>query len=654
MKTAIKLTALAVITALIALACSEPISLTKRDFSERNEARNPKYTNSPNGNTVRPFFTGTNFSGTTIGSLTYTTTAVPENEAKLYAIRFPVNADVLKFDDASIEAELKKFLTFSQYTNPATNPTLATPPVIYTPSTLTTPVNYTFVRQEARSGSTAHVNVIIKVEVPDIDYIVLKLDSSKYKVYGQLIDFNGDGIGGDIYDDQYDRIAITGSTKNIMDGGAAYTTLFYEPVGPTININLAVSLSGGSFNSTTTTPQLVPLLASSDWGDSNKYYRDILKDVILPNIEFQKYNQTTKAWEKDGTASVALFEGTGAAQTGFPAAWTTDRLYLSYTPVDLGIYRIMVTNLANLDTKANYGASTKPAKISINGSFLNNIYYSNTAFFYNSDVRRWADSDNIFPNTHPIYSVVVKSDANKKNVVLDVFFIHIQDNIAADKPYVNLKEMTLSDFNNSFKLVYDLKNPGTQISGALTGYADNIAELKVVDIKYSASKYYDLSNTNLNCITITLDPSYKIKGDRLISLIASPGFKYASDNITFGSTGAGSFYKGSYFWASYGQVPKTSTLSDGHDLIPGDPAVPASGKWVYYLITDPSTPVDATGTGTTDYNNGTPPAGLTDITTITNADTDTGYVWSGTTGSPGTPDQPAAPPSYNPTSYLYL
>lgn len=539
MKTTIKLTAIAVITVLVALACSNPVSLTDRDYRDRNESKSAEYTNnSQNYSDNLPKFSPTYLKY-------YNSTAVVADSDRETTITFPENADVLKVTgNDAIEAALKEFLTLSQYTNPDTNPA---PAVVYTPSRLTDAVKYTVVR-------SVGADIIVKVDVPDIDYIVAKIDASKYKVFGQTLDRDRDGKT-DIYDDYYQQIHIDLSTKYIEP--SSYTDVFFPPVATiTIDINGPES---DSFTNTTPMPSLFTIHNSFANGANNAYKRTILSD-IASKIEIQKYDIATNTWATEGT--VASYDSTTTAPAG--SGFTTDLIYGSFTPVDLGIYRIAATGVANLTTKENYGATGQPAKIRINAggddlSVFQNTWYSDPVSYCNYDARLWV-TDN------PIEHVNVKYDSNKRNVVLDIFFSKVYDSKAATPADAWLKEMTLEEFNKNFKMVY-LKNGSALLDGdTFRGRKlGDIIEIKVAKIAYSASKYLDSNITSVqtNCITVTLDPSFKYDGTRIISFLFTTGFKYASNYITFGTPDIDSYYNGSYFWRSYGDLEEASS---GYDV----------------------------------------------------------------------------------------
>ena len=110
MKTALKFTALAVITTLLALACTPVAEMTNRDFSEYSDQFDAKYTNS-NTNGAFPEVSST---------LSYSSTADKDKELTISFSGKAQNADVLKKDNASILSELNSFFTLFQFSNPAT------------------------------------------------------------------------------------------------------------------------------------------------------------------------------------------------------------------------------------------------------------------------------------------------------------------------------------------------------------------------------------------------------------------------------------------------------------------------------------------------------------------------------------------------------
>ena len=527
MKTVLKITAIAVITVLAVLACSDDVSPTARDYSELKDSNHVNYTNSYAQN--EPTFQS---------YLAYKTNGSSDREKEV-DIKFPDYADILKENDKNIDAKLHEFLSFSKYRNPDKQP------LVYTPSELYEPVTYEFARRTYTDSSN-----IVTIRFPtqiNNSRIICKLDASKYKVYGQLQDFNVDGISGQNYDDIYYYVNITGGA--VLTGMWSYD--FFPPV-VTINLNLSIGgVTGGSLTSTDQ-QQYLTLYDSSGRGDDNAQTREIL-DIVKNKIEFQKYNEINKKWEKN--RDVGLYEYKGTVPAGYPDNWTSDRLFVNPTLDDFGIYRIKATDIDNLYTDKLYGIDKAKLKISFTGgtpgpntpfAYRYKEGYSEPVSYYNQK-RKWITS--ITGDS----STLIHSDADKRNVVLTFFYRPVQDD-STDKSY--LLPISLEAFNACARLVYstDGSTLPIRVSDFNESY-DKIAELKIIKVEYKASRYYDVENSNINSIEITLDPSYQIHGNREINLLLNPGFRLSSDLNTFGNPDPKqSYYKGTFFWRNYGSM----------------------------------------------------------------------------------------------------
>jgi len=516
--------AAAVLAVLTALSCSDGASLSGRDYKEYKDQFKAEYTNSSRIDDV-------DFSGV---SLTYSATNVADS-AKEQKITFPKEADILR-ETNDIEAKLKEFLSFSQYENPTATPG------VYTPSKLTTPVDYSFIRREGNN------DVIIIVAVPNINKIVAKIDATKYKVYGQLYDKDGDGKGGEaLYDDQYKELDIA--------SGAGTLGAFSNPVRDAETLTITGPTSGTFTNANAKTT--VGLATFSLLGDNdNAIYRKVLSD-LKDKIELQKYDKSKKEWVKEGNAELFEYRGTAHSEGG----WSVDYLYVTINPLeDLGIYRIKATGIKNLATAENIGDAPRKIKVAVgsgSASFFQETGYTEPALYNNTNIHQWENSP---VSTYIIASnTVKKADVNKKNVVIELYFNAVADSLdSASTKW--LEEIDLDKFKNAFKLVYNGDVPNTEIAnGANLNDQKNIVEIGITNVKYEVSKRYDLDNTNKNCITITLDKNFKLSqnGDLAVSLLLSPEFKYAGGHITFGSNDlTASYYNGSYFWRSYGELVK--------------------------------------------------------------------------------------------------
>lgn len=537
MKTAMKITALAVITVLVTLSCVPEVSVTDRDYSEYNDAKSAVYTSNHGG-------TGVALPQVNTYVKFNTSVLIPQSEGqKEIAIILDPASDILKLPNADIPAKLQEFFSFLQYSNAATAP-LPVPPATstyYVASTVTA-IPYTFVRREGNTGDT----LVVKLNsIPDRPYITWKLDASKYYVSGQLVDFNGDGKAGEAFDDIYGeddgfndtRIDLDAGTDSVTAAGTlamGYTTDFSRP-DMTFNLSISGFLSNGNFYAGAL-PEVVPIFQPSS--SPNVNVLKILND-IKDKVELQKYNNGT--WVKDG--SIAVFDGDSTSTT---LTFTTDTLYVTFTPSNLGIYRLKVTGGDEL--VSTVGAVK--VKIIVESDPYSKTRFYDPVAFYNIDFVQ-----PLPPVSFSLYAVKINSDHEKRNVVLDVYFQGVVDNILATTPNVYPATLTLENFNKAAKLVYK-RTSGTFDLPGVSVEAKDYVELPVVDVAYKISKQYSsLNTTDNNLISITLDPSYQIAGDRNVYLLLSPDFKFAQNHVTPGNfTGniKETFYNGSFFWENYG------------------------------------------------------------------------------------------------------
>jgi len=539
--TKIILTTAAVLAVLLAVSCSESPTLVEPGYKERNESYKDGYTHAsaPSVTVTLP------------STLNYNNTGrvLTESEKEI-SITFPAYADVLKETDAKMTEKLNEFLSFNFYTNPASIPS----PFVYTPSTLGDKIKYTFVRRNLTSANIIYI--AFTEGVPNIDKIVAKVDASKFKVYGQLTDSNLDGTSGESYDDQYQEITISGSTSYMMPN--SYTNVFYRPE-VTADITINGPLSGSFTNANTS--QYISLYNTGNAGTGYlaAFYRSI-RDDLKDKIVIEKYNKEKNEWEKD-SAEIKTFnyDSVSGVPAEFPAWWSnTDQLYTVITPEDLGIYRVKATGLKKLVSKVNYGEG-KPAKIfvtlsnddlktSLSNSYLFDTGYSSPALYQNTDTKRQ------WQTVSPVINYLITSDSNKKNVVIELYCRSIIDTKTNTVAYP--EQLSLEDFKKSVKLVYKPSN--VDYAGSLSDQKE-LVELKIKDVKYDNSKRYDVNQTEVNRIVVTLDPSFQL-GSQSFYLLLSPGFKYTGGNIIFGDPSLNSFYNGSYFWKNYQAISSGSGI----------------------------------------------------------------------------------------------
>lgn len=532
MKTAMKMTAIAVITVLMALACAPEISLTQRDWKERNESNAAKYTDkqgSPYTDDLKPNIHA---------ALIYSSAAVAE-ERKEISITFPKTADILKEKNANLPDKLKKFLNFYTYDNPPSVPGS------YTSSTIAENnyIGYSVIRREGTDGNI----IIVKLDsIPNRARIVCKIDAANYKCSGQVVDFNGDGIGGEDYDNEY----ITLSIENGASGSWGYTDKFFRPE-ITVGINIT-GPEGGAFDNSAILTYISLATVVDNLYTNDEDDKIILRDIIN-NIEVQKYDQAANIWSKEGTV---MLYNTDAPPPGlfFPES----RLYVYLSLSDMGIYRVKATGMTRLSTKDSIGE--KAARIIVvytdsDNRLLNDTVYTDPVAYYTSNRQIEPNEPHFWPSF--VKEVKTISDFNKKNVVLEVYFNKLPDNESLSQ--VHLEELQLGKFNESFKLVYRKTLPRDAFSEYPSFY-ENLIELPITNVKYEATKQYDEANNANNLIIITLDPNYQIDGERAINLLLSPGFKYTGGHVTFGDFSGESngitdtYYNGTFFWANYGQL----------------------------------------------------------------------------------------------------
>jgi len=519
MKTAIKITAIAVITVLAALSCTPEVTLSPRDYSDYKDQYKAEYTNS-----------GLNSTGITFNysSLLYSTTTPAPDYTKEITVNFPSSADVLKTSNANIVGEMQKFLTFNTYTDPPGTSTN------YTKSTLGSSLNYTFVE---RTGLTSITVRLDSLPTPKVAYIVAKIDASNYKRNGQLIDRNRDGVGGDIYDDEYQTISI-------WDSGTTTPSGTFSPPVQTYDLSLnLLSFNLSSFNADTPTSQYFQI---ADFGYNNTELRTKILDGIKDKIKVEKYNKASNTWEP-GTATIAVHDKDMTAPTG--SGLTRDCVYVAMSSFeDLGIYRVKATGLANLQSTANIG--DQPAKVSVNGSFRQDTYYSApTISISDKRANNYVDTSNL---TTFSSGTNVTSDAHKQDVVIEWYVQGVTNNNSSPANQSYPKQLSTDEFNKAVKLVYAKSG-----SVNLPGQIDNLVELKIKDVDYQIDKRNDPTATKYNKIVITLDGyQFSPARNRSINILINPNFKYDVETITFGGQGV-NFYDGQFFWGNYGQLITT-------------------------------------------------------------------------------------------------
>jgi len=583
MKTAIKITALAVVTVLVVLSCAPELTLTEPDWATRNEQYKAEYTNSGR-------FTSMNVT-ITAPSLTYSTSAVSDQQKEIY-LSFPTDADVLKASD--IGAELKTFLTFHTYSNPTTGTgyvasiiadeatglpysyienrtwTVMVPEYVQTgshieydwteikmdldgddnpdingwantPGTVlngtlttdgTTSCTYTVLAADLDNPhsvpdygwvSMPRITTVLVVRlnsVPKQPEIIAKVKASAYKRNGQVVDTNGDYVGGEEYDDYYTTLTIGESGESITGGQG------FKPPYVTINVNFVNNpLSAVNFTpGTSSYPNLATVsTAGGVSGVSAAQYRKILEG-ISSKVKIEKYSST--GWTDPASASVY---NTESPPSGVPAKVTV--IYAEFKPDNLTMYRVRAADLEPVSKSAEDIGKGKA--VVIIGDGLEKTYLS-------SPIRANKAATKIqtaFPFDNSVTSkLLITSDAEKKNVVIKAY---LKDTgTTFDSPAYPTSVSTAE-----FKLVYK-KSGGTP---SLTD--SDLVEIKINSAVITKDTLYSANPAGNNLLTITLDPAYQLNGSREVrAFINKNGLKYGNDDFVFCGSG---FYNGTYLWGVY-------------------------------------------------------------------------------------------------------
>jgi len=535
MKTAIKITAIAVITVLAVLACSDGVELTHRDFKEIRDAKNPKYDNVTYSGYVPSFSSG---------GLTYVTSPnTPTETQREITITFPNSADILGKDITT--AALKEFISIYTYT-------INTTPPIYTEvSTKESDVDFEFVRR-VRNAIGYGEDVVIRLSTVPAKSFVVKIDATKYTfAKGLKLDYDGDNVAGEaVYDDVY---------STITPSGAANTGYY---TNPRLGFSLSIGVSPSVATLTAQDITVANLNLGSYSSASTKSQQKTIIEALIPKIKLQKYDAAAKTWTDVGTVKSVDSDPTSTTS----GSWF---LAVNATPQDGDIYRTYAAGMKNLTTADTYLGVKQKIRVS-GGSWYG---VSSSSYNYNtviSDLRTFSNPDRINQSSTPVdssYPINVSSDASGKNVKLEIYFKSIDVTNSGPPPTTTtywLRELNAETFKKNVKLVYNRSNSGSEISSLGSMTLGDLVFIPVKEVKYDSNNPKNLATApGTNRITITLDPSYQISQgrNRTISLLLAPDFKYGSDLITFGNypSSTNIIIDGTNCWRAYGKINSASS-----------------------------------------------------------------------------------------------
>jgi hypothetical protein len=365
MKTLIKITALAVITAFAALSCAPDVELTGRDWGEYDSQHGAGLSNNLNNNSAVPGISGTlplAPSGSTI---------TPEQrELKL---TFPANADFLKASNDELLGKMKEFLTIFKYTTPD-----ATLPETYSKSVDGDKAEYEFVRR-SNTGTSPSFTTEITIRVsqsfllasqttPDATGVIAKIDGAKYTVGGYGLDLDNDGNAGEaIYDDAYLNVPTGwGGSTNYVKAGVG---------GSGLNLNIAPNFGTSPFSAAAASrPVSIATLAGTGLGgtlasDPQNLRRKAILESLISKFKVQKFNIASGTW---GDFAATITYQNDPAAAGTLGGMFGQLVIASFTPEDFGIYRVSATGMKDLKTSGQESFYGTELKISVQSANTNN------------------------------------------------------------------------------------------------------------------------------------------------------------------------------------------------------------------------------------------------------------------------------------------
>jgi len=485
MKNTFKFIAIAILLVFTAISCSLPDNgETEYDWSAVNNRNDP----SQNENHVIAMPQLVNGGVNTSAS------------APQVTIRFPTQADFFKKSD--IEAELKKFLAFYTFTDPTDIDWFDKGLV----SVLSPPIDYDLFR---RAGNDVTLNLKYRFSDLSIDYsnIVVKISGTSYTYSnGIKMDLDNDTIKGEAnVDDLYLIQNVTG----------AQNWTFVSPGNKFWNIWFALNLGTITFDGTETVSEeresviiaTIDIKNISVATDNGKATYKAVADQFKGGIKLQKQN--ANGWSDVGTVEY------------------DPEIYVNYLIVKdikfehLGIYRIAWKGSADLRTTASYFGVQQ--RIFITGDIVPNLmrhtYALTEAYRYNLRVVNNRLYQEMAANNFT--ATLHSHDNDNKNVVLRLEFPLLLSGIASP-PYVELNELTLNNFKNSFKIVRN------QTGGTFTDWrtVNNLVYVDIKEIRYASENVSIYGNNYKNVIYLTLDPSYRWIDSNPHYFLINDGFTY--------------------------------------------------------------------------------------------------------------------------------
>jgi len=553
MKTILKITALIAVTALAMLSCSPDASLSGRDWSEWDSARNPAYTNYENADYTLSI---EKVGGTQGGSLKLPNTGVIISEGdRELVLRFPADADFLKVPNDQILARMKEFLSIYTFTNP--DPIA---PETYFFSKEKTDVDYEFVRRNNLFENNKYV-VDITIRLTSLSALpadqsilssgekvgmVIKTNAAKYTIKGFGLDRDHDGnYGEEIYDDDFQQISVSGSGGYVPPGGPRLLTLTIGEIDQSAEVGFT-SADASRYISVAKISNVGGIGATPLPGNAR---RKVIMEALIGKFKIQKFNDANGLWE-DFAATISYHnDDVNPGVNG-----TYGDLVTNFTPTDLGIYRIYATGLKDLKTEGQAGFYGAELKIGIKGSFPgsnNNLradtYISNNIGFFNSDSHQFVDdSDNVYGGN----LLFNYDNAQKKSSVKFLFneinysagvggTAFLKEDEATFKKYVRFAYRTSGGQLGTY---LDADGQPADYNGdSIVDDDDYISLSDVSDIaflkfsKVEFAKHPTTGTQDATWVTVTIDEGFKFGSQpNVYILIANNNELYSHSSLQFG------------------------------------------------------------------------------------------------------------------------
>jgi len=396
------------------------------------------------------------------------------------AVTLPDQSDALK--KSPITTADLSFLSFHTFTKAAATD-------YNKADTLGTALTFTVDRQ---SINTVYVKVSHTINTAaDYSNLVAKIDGTKYThSNGVKMDRNGDLKTGEaIFDDYYSSIDIGGSNGIFNAPRSLGWTISLNAlsVNPTFSSNTATT----SENVTSITAVSAPLggIQGATQADIDTARKNILQP-LAGQFKIQKYSGTGDTWTDYKTAE---WDDT-----------TNSIVYKNVTFDHKGIYRTIWKG-SPLTTSTEYYGVKQP--IVFNG----NVTQSNVNQYARTEIRSYEqvvlNSDVYYYDyyDYPFSTGIYSADSEGKNIVLEVTVSEEGSGTTAD-PYIGLKELSISAFNDAFKIVVS-KSSFNSATDLIDSSDYTFAVITKVEFKKNTYGSGTSEVSIFDTILITLDPA---------------------------------------------------------------------------------------------------------------------------------------------------